>query len=80
MEAPGRIKLKEDGVFVRSKKIQNAEDLINNISVIKARKDGLLAVTRHYEDGWFLYIRAKEVKSEDISKHRDSRHGDIAGS
>lgn len=60
MKAPQEIDLKEDGIFTLQKKITSAEDLINNISVIKARKDGLLAVTRHYNDDWFLYVR-KEV-------------------
>ena len=57
MKAPQEIDLKEDGIFTLQKKITSAEDLINNISVIKARRDGLLAVTRHYNDNWFLYVR-----------------------
>jgi len=61
MKAPQEIDLKEDGIFTLQKKITSAEDLINNISVIATRRDGLLAVTRHYDNNWFLYVR-KEVK------------------
>ena len=63
MKAPQEIDLKEDGIFTLQKKITSAEDLINNISIIKARKDGLFAVTRHYDNDWFLYVR-KEGEGE----------------
>ena len=67
MKAPRMLNLYGDGIFIRAKRIQNTEDLINNISVIKACKNGLLAVTRHYEDGWFLYVNMKGVNSENSS-------------
>jgi len=60
VNTPQKIDLKEDGVFLLNKEITSAEDLINNISIIEAHKNGLFAITRHYNNNWYLYIRKEK--------------------